>query len=83
VARLPAWLVTTLRLSDPELRDLLVADLQARIDLIVEPVGDDTIEVSLLGSYSPEAMQLAIDLRVRAWEEAQRAAGRTIHVELV
>jgi hypothetical protein len=49
----------------------------------VEPVGQDTIEVSLLGSYSLEAMRLAIDLRVRAWEASQRAAGRIIHVELV
>jgi hypothetical protein len=75
--------VTTLRLSDPELRDLLIADLRTRIDLVVEPVGQDTIEVSLLGSYSLEAMRLAIDLRVRAWEASQCAAGRMIHVELV
>ena len=75
--------MTTLRLSDPELRDLLIADLRTRIDLIVEPVDQDTIEVSLLGSYSLEAMRLAIDLRVRAWVAAQRAAGRTVHVELV
>jgi len=75
--------VTTLRLSDPELRDLLVADLRTRVDLVVEPVDPDTIEVSLLGSYSLEAMRLAIDLRVRAWESAQRASGRIVHVELV
>ncbi len=75
--------MTTLRLSDPELRDLLIADLRSRIDLVVEPVGQDTIEVSLLGSYSLEAMRLAIDLRVRGWEASQRAAGRMIHVELV
>ncbi len=83
MARPPARPVTTLRLSDPELRDLLIADLRARIDLIVEPVDPDTIEVSLLGSYSLEAMRLAIDLRVRAWEAGQRAAGRTVHVEFV
>lgn len=75
--------MTTLRLSDPELRDLLIADLRTRIDLIVEPVDQDTIEVSLLGSYSIEAMRLAIDLRVRAWVAVQCAAGRTVHVELV
>ena len=75
--------MTTLRLSDPELRDLLVADLRTRVDLVVEPVDPDTIEVSLLGSYSLEAMRLAIDLRVRAWESAQRASGRIVHVELV
>jgi hypothetical protein len=75
--------VTTLRLSDPELRDVLIADLRTRIDLVVEPVDQNSIEVSLLGSYSLEAMRLAIDLRVRAWVATQRAAGRMIHVELV
>lgn len=65
------------------MRDVLIADLQTRPDLVVEPVNDNTIEVSLLGSYSLEAMRLAIYLRVHAWEAAQRAAGRTIQVELL
>jgi hypothetical protein len=75
--------VTTLRLSDPGLRDLLIADLQSRPDLVVAAVDADTIEVSLLGSYNLEAMRTAIYLRVRAWEAAQCAAGRVISVELV
>jgi hypothetical protein len=75
--------VTTLRLSNPEMRDTLIADLQTRPDLVVEPVNEDTIEVSLLGSYSLDAMRLAIYLRVRAWEAGQRAAGQTIQVELL
>jgi hypothetical protein len=75
--------VTTLRLSNPELRDQLIADLRSRADLVVAPIDEDTIEVSLLGSYNTEAMRLAIHLRVRAWEAAQRAAGRDIRVDLV
>ena len=75
--------MTTLRLSDPGLRDVLIADLQSRPDLVVAAVDEDTIEVSLLGSYNLEAMRMAIYLRVRAWEAAQRELGRQIRVELV
>ena len=75
--------MTILRLSDPGLRDVLIADLQSRPDLVVAAVDEDTIEVSLLGSYNLEAMRMAIYLRVRAWEAAQRASGRLIHVDLV
>ena len=75
--------MTTLRLSDPGLRDVLIADLQSRTDLVVAAAGEDTIEVSLLGSYNLEAMRMAIYLRVRAWEEGQRAKGRLIRVELL
>ena len=75
--------VTTLRLSDPGLRDVLIADLQSRTDLVVAAAGEDTIEVSLLGSYNLDAMRMAIYLRVRAWEEVQRAEGRLIRVELL
>lgn len=75
--------MTTLRLSDAEMRDVLIADLRSRSDLVVVPINETTVEVSLLGSYNLEAMRLAIYLRVRAWEAAQRAAGRTIHVELL
>jgi len=36
----------------------------------------------MLGSYSAEAMRLAIHLRVRAWAAAERAQGRAVAVEL-
>ncbi|HEX4527692.1 MAG TPA: hypothetical protein VH108_13230 [Gaiellaceae bacterium] len=75
-------LVATLHVSDPELRDELIADLRSRPDLIVAPGGGNSIEVNVLGSYNTDAMRLVIDLRVRAWEAAQLAAGRTIHVDL-
>ena len=52
--------MTTLRLSDPGMRDVLIADLQSRTDLVVAAAGEDTIEVSLLGSYNLEAMRMAI-----------------------
>ena len=65
------------------MRDALIADLGSRPDLIVAEVGENALEISLLGSYNLDAMRLAIQLRVRAWEAAQRAAGRTIHVEFL
>jgi len=75
--------VTTLRLSDPDLLGVLIADLRTRGDIVVDAVGDDSIEVFLLGSYNLEAMRLAIYLRVRAWEAGQRAQGRNLRVELI
>ena len=74
--------VTTLQLSDPELLPVLIADLRTRGDIVVDVVGHDSIEVSLLGSYSLEANRLAVYLRVRAWEAGQRAQGRDLHVDL-
>jgi hypothetical protein len=62
---------------------VLIADLRTRGDIVVDAVGDDSIEVSLLGSYNLEAMRLAIYLRVRAWEAGQRAQGRNLRVELI
>ena len=75
--------MTTLRLSDPDLLGVLIADLRTRGDIVVDAVGDDSIEVFLLGSYNLEAMRLAIYLRVRAWEAGQRAQGRNLRVELI
>jgi hypothetical protein len=75
--------VTTLQLSDPELLPILIADLRTQGDIVVDAVGDDSLEVSVLGSYNLEANRLAIYLRVRAWEAGQRAQGRNLHVELI
>jgi hypothetical protein len=75
--------VTLVRISDPSLLDLLCADLRSRGDIIAEVVGEDTIQVDILGSYGVEGMRLATDLRSRAWEEAQRARGVDVHVEII
>jgi hypothetical protein len=76
-------LVTLLRISDPGLLDLLCADLRSRGDIIAEAVGEDTLQVDILGSYSVEGMRMATELRLRAWEEAQRARGVDVHVEIL
>jgi hypothetical protein len=75
--------MTRLRLSDPSLLGVLMADLRTRPDVVVHAVGADALEIAILGSYNVEAMRLAIYLRVRAWEAAQRALGHDLHVELI
>jgi hypothetical protein len=75
--------VTLLRISDPSLLDLLCADLRSRGDVIAEVVGKDTVQVDILGSYGVEGMRMATELRLRAWEEGQRARGIDVHVEIL
>jgi hypothetical protein len=72
-----------LRISDPALLPSLVGDLRSRMDVIAEVIDDNCILVTILGSYGLEGMRLAIYLRVRAWEAAQRAKGIDVRVELV
>ena len=75
--------MTLLRISDPGLLQLLRADLQSRDDLIAEIVDERTLQIDILGSYGVEGMRMATELRLRAWEEAQRARGLDVHVEIV
>jgi hypothetical protein len=75
--------VTLVRISDPSLLDLLCADLRSRGDIVAEAIDDDTIQVDILGSYSLEGMRMATELRLRAWEEAQRARGTDVRVEIL
>ncbi len=75
--------MTLVRISDPELIDLLCADLQSRNDVLAEPAGGNLIEIDIVGSYGEEGMRLATHLRVQAWAAAQRARGLDVSVELV
>lgn len=70
------------RISDPSLLEVLLADLSARPDVVTEIVGADAIRVSVLGSYNASSMRLAILLRIRAWQAAQRSRGFEVDVEL-
>ena len=69
------------RVSDPTYLLALRAHLTERADCIATPVGPDTLDVTLLGSYNVDAMDLETQLRVRAWEEAQRAKGVDVRCE--
>jgi hypothetical protein len=74
--------MTLIRISDPALLATLLADLEARPDVVTTPVSDTSIRVSILGSYNHEAQRIAAYLRIRAWEAAQHARGIDVRVEL-
>jgi hypothetical protein len=70
-----------LRVSDPAFVPELLEFLQSRLDTVAERVGENEVELALLGSYAEDAMRLELYLRVRAWEAGQRARG--VEVEFV
>jgi hypothetical protein len=74
--------MTVVRTNSSAATQLLVAYLSEASDIAVEPVGTREVRVSLLGSYREEAMRLALYLRLRAWEEAQRAKGNDVRLDL-
>jgi hypothetical protein len=71
-----------IRISEPSLLELLLADLQARPDVVAQIVAPDRIRIGILGSYSGGSMRLAVLLRIRAWEAAQRSRGVDVTVDL-
>ncbi len=72
-----------LRISDSAFLPSLLEDLRSRLDVVAEVIDDNCILVTIVGSYGQEGMRVALDLRVRAWEAAQRAKGIDVRVELV
>jgi hypothetical protein len=67
--------------SNPALIPDLLEFLRSRLDVVAEEVSDDEVDVSLLGSYNADAMNIELYLRVRAWEAGRRSTGA--EVELV
>ena len=74
--------MTTIRISQPMLLPLLLADIQLRADIVANVVSADAIRISILGSYNAESLRMATFLRVRAWEAAQRALGVDVRVDV-
>jgi hypothetical protein len=72
----------TVTIDAPELLPSLLADLADRPDAVVDVVDERTVRVDLVGSYAADAMRLALYLRLRAWEAAQRAQGVEVSVEV-
>jgi hypothetical protein len=68
------------RLSDPALIPDLVEYLGSTPDIVADVVGDDEVEVSLMGSYALDAMRMEVYLRVRAWEAAAKARGESVEL---
>lgn len=72
-----------IRLTDPARIQDLIDFLESRTDAIVDQVSEDELEVSLLGSYSHDAMQMELYLRIRAWETAARARGLRVEIDAI
>ena len=68
--------MTIIRFDDAEAAAALFRHLRGQQDLAVEWAAPNRLRVSVLGSYSDEAMRLELTLRLRAWQEAERARGR-------
>lgn len=75
--------MTILRLDNSLAAELLLAHLRDSTDVAAEAVDPLTLRVSLVGSYRAETMDLELTLRVRAWQEALRAKGVEVEVELL
>jgi hypothetical protein len=75
--------MTTIRVNGALGVRLLLAHLLESPDVVAEVTGPNTLNVRIMGSYRTEAMQMELTLRLRAWEEAQRAKGLDVRVELV
>jgi hypothetical protein len=69
-----------LRLSDPSLIPDLLEFLRSRPDVVVDVVGDDEVEVSLVASYALEAMRMELYLRIRAWEATRRTSAALVEL---
>jgi hypothetical protein len=69
-----------LRVSDPSLIPDLLDFLRSTPDAVVDVLGDDEVEVSLMGSYALDAMRMELYLRVRAWEAAQTVRGASVEL---
>ena len=60
------------RVDDPALLPDLLRDLSRRIDAVATQIGQDEIEVSLLGSRTTEADAAELEERLRAWGRGAR-----------
>jgi hypothetical protein len=59
-----------IRLTDPAQAPSLIEFLRGTVNCVAERVGEEDVEVSLLGSYDEETHDLAVALLIRAWEAA-------------
>jgi hypothetical protein len=57
------------RVHNPALLPDLMADLTERVDAIVTQTADDELEVSLLGSRTPEADAEELRARLHMWND--------------
>jgi hypothetical protein len=75
--------MTDIRLDSASAAMALLAYLRQQEDVWVERLGPERLRVNLVGSYGYEGMRMELELRLRAWQEAERARGNAFSVELV
>lgn len=68
------------RITAPEQLEDLVEFLRREVDAAIVNVSEDEIEVSLLGSYSHDAMRMELYLRLRAWEASHGAPRSRVEI---
>ena len=69
-----------IRVASAGVLEELLGYLESESDVVVQPVGHDEVEVSLLGSYDTDAMRMELYLRLRAWEAARKARGAVVEI---
>jgi hypothetical protein len=69
-----------LRVTDPARIPELLAYLESTPDVVADVVGDDEVEISLVGSYALDSMRMELILRIRAWEAAHASNQRVVEV---
>ena len=72
-----------IRLSNRALIPSLIAHLASRPSAVVSGLGEEALEVSLLGSYHPAMMRTILVLRVEEWQEARAVSGEDVTVTIV
>jgi hypothetical protein len=70
------------RVSDPTVLPDLLEELVARGDCLAEVTGPNRLTVSVLGSYNSDALELEVELRIRAWQAAQSARGVEVEIDI-
>jgi hypothetical protein len=70
-------------ITDRTLLLALRADLASHAGCAVTAVGADTLDVTVHRSDRAQDLDTGTELRVRAWEDAQRARGINVRVEFV
>ena len=68
-----------IRIEQAELLPDLVEALATRIDVVVSPVAEHDVEVSLLGSLAEPYLRTEVEQRLRRWRIRHPLA----HVEIV
>ena len=69
------------RVDDPAAALDLGEFLRARVGAVVEQAGNGELEVSLLGSYSDEALRDQLQAAVRRWTVASRQPDTHFEIE--